>query len=319
MPIMTIPDNFRETFATSFAEVVQQKQSRMRKFASVRTGLTGTGPEISHVMPIDLQETTGQRYKKVTLKDLESQSRWYYPREFQGETGDSKWDEKLLAPKVMPGGTHVKAHTAAYNRKVDRVFLDGLLGPSYQGKTGSAQVDLPATQIVPVDFVHTGADADSGLTVPKIIEAVRILKANEAWNQDVRAMGIKLCGVIDSTEEARLKQQANASSGDRLFSKDYDPPIYDENGTLIYWLGVHWVSLEGLLTASVTGASGSVTAKKCAIWTSDAVELGFWADLAVSVDIRPDLSNAVQYLSQAMLGSGREQEEKVVQINCKDS
>jgi hypothetical protein len=316
---LTIPDNYRETFATSFGEVVQQKQSRMRKFATVRTGLVGTGQEISHVLPITMAETTGQRYRKVTLNDLETQTRWFYPQEFQGETGESKWDEKLLAPKVMPGGAHVKAHTAAYNRRVDEVFLNGLLGTSYQGKTGSDLVALPATQIVPVDFVHTGADADSGLTVPKIIEAVRILKANEAWNTDVRAMGIKLYGVMDSTEEARLKQQANASSGDRLFSKDYDPPIYDENGTLIYWLGVNWVSLEGLLTGSVTGASGSVTAKKCAIWTSDAVELGFWQDLAISVDIRPDLSNAVQYLSQAMIGSGREQEEKVVQINCLDT
>jgi hypothetical protein len=211
------------------------------------------------------------------------------------------------------------AHTAAYNRRVDRVFLNGLLGTSYQGKTGNTLVELPSAQIVPVDFVHTGADADSGLTVPKIIEAVKILKANEAWNQDVRAMGIKLCGVIDAEEEARLKQQANASSGDRLFSKDYDPPIYDANGTLIYWLGVNWVSLEGLLTGTAAGASTTVNVKKCAIWTSDAVELGFWSDLQISVDIRPDLSNAVQYLSQTMLGSGREQEEKVVQINCLDA
>lgn len=316
---LTIPDHFRQTFSDSFNETVQQKQSRLRNFAQVRTGLTGTGQQINHVLPIEMEETTGQRFKKVTLKELDTNMRWFYPQEFQGVTGESKWDEKLLAPTVMPGGKHVAAHTAAYNRKVDTVFLNSLLGTSHQGKTGGTEVELPSTQIVPVDFVHTGADADSGLTVPKIIEAVRILKANEAWNTDVRAMGIKLCGVLDSTEEARLKQQANLSSGDRLFSKDFDPPIYDSNGTLIYWLGVHWVSLEGLLTASVTGASGSVTAKKCAIWTSDAVELGFWSDLQISVDPRPDLSNAIQFLSQCMLGGGREQEEKVVQINCLDS
>lgn len=316
---LTIPDHFRQTFSDSFAETVQQKQSRMRKYATVRTGLVGTGQQINHVLPIELEETTGQRYKDVVLKDLDTAMRWFYPQEFQGVTAESKWDEKKLAPTVMPSGKHVNAHTAAYNRKVDRVFLNGLLGTSYQGVTGSDQVALPSSQIVPVDFVHTGSDTDSGLTVPKIIEAVKILKANEAWNQDVRAMGVKLCGVIDAEEEARLKQQANASSGDRLFSKDYDPPIYDENGTLIYWLGVNWVSLEGLLTGTAAGASTTVNIKKCAIWTSDAVELGFWQELAVSVDRRPDKSNAIQFLSQTMLGAGREQEEKVVQINCLDA
>lgn len=308
---LTIVDHFRQTFSDTFRDTVQQKQSRMRDLAVVKTGLTGVAQQINHVMPIDMEETTGQRYKDTALRDLETAMRWYHPRDFQAATGESRWDPKGLAPTVMPGGKHVQAHVAAYNRKVDQVFLDGLFGVSYQGKTGSTQQAI--TQTVATDYVPLGASqVDAGLTIGKIVEAIRILKAAEAWNEDVMAMGIKLCGVINSYNETRLLQLANASSSDRLFSKDYGPPVLDDNGNLKTWLGVTWKRIETLPTATVS--NDSIT--KLAIFTSDAVELGFWEDITTTIDRLPSKSNATQFLSQAQIGSGRTEEEKVVQINC---
>lgn len=310
---MNITDHFRQTFADSFRETVQQSQSRLRKGVNTMTGLTGVGKQIDFVLPLEDEETTGQRYKKTVLRDLETNCRWYYPRSFDIPSGEAKWDEKLLAPTVMPGGKHVRAHAAAFNRRCDNIIMEGLLGDARVGKTGEIATPLPSSQIVAVDFVNSGSAVDSGFTVAKLIEAIRILKAKEAWNEDVRNAGVKLWGVIDATEEARLKQTANTWGSDRLFSEDYTPPVYDDNGVLISFLGVNFISYEKLLT----GTSGSTSIKKCAIWTTDAVEFGIWADMQTSVDLRPDLSNAVQFLSQYMLGAGREQEEKVVQINCK--
>lgn len=313
---LTIPDAFRQTFADSFRDVVQQSKSRLRKAVRTETGLTGISKQIETVDTIDDEETTGQRFGKTNLRELGINSRWYYRREFDLAIGRDKWDEKKLAPTIMPGGKIIQAQQAAFNRRCDLVIMENLLGSARTGKTGETATPLPSDQIVPVDFVHTGSDTDSGLTVPKIIEAVRILKANDAWNEERREMGIQLWGVLDSTEEARLKQQANLASGDRLFSKDYDPPEYDAQGTLVRWLGVNWISYEGLLTGSVTGASTTVTAAKCAIWTSDAMEFGIWDDFSADVSIRNDLKNAVQFFSAYALGAGREAEEKVVQINC---
>lgn len=306
---MNVTDHFRATFADSFGDVVQQKNSRLMQAATVETGVTGTAVQIANVLPTEDEETTGQRYKKVVLKDLDTNSRWIFPQEFQIPTGESKWDEKRLAPTVMPGGKHVTAHGNAYARRCDKVLVSGLLGTNQTGKTGGTNADI--TQVVAGDFVASGGVVASKLTAPKVIEAVRLLVKSEAWNSDVRASGVKLFGLLDADLEASLKQYANAVGGDRMFSSDYMlPPVYDENGFLKFWLGVNWISYEGLPLVPATSY------KKSAIWTNDGLHFKVWADMKTSVDLRPDLSNAVQYLSQYMLGSGRDDEKKVVQINC---
>lgn len=315
MPL-TIPDAFRQTFADTFRETVQQTSSRLRKTVRTESGLTGVGKQIDFVLPIESEETTGQRYKKVVLKDLETDMRWYYPKEFQAVTGESKWDENSLAPTVMPNGKHVSAHVHVFNRDCDAVILGALLGDARTGKNGETATALPSSQIVEVEYVYTGAPANSRLTPHKIIEGIHKLKASEAWGDDQRAMGEKLWCVIDSAEEAYLRHLANASSNDRLFSRDFDPPTYAADGTLVSWLGVQFVMYENLTTETVAGASGNVTAKLIPLYTSSAIEFGIWGDLASTVDIRPDLSNAVQFLSQYKIGAGREQEKKVVRIEC---
>lgn len=320
---LTITDHFRQTFADSFNDAVQQKNSRLTKAAQVETGCTGTAYQISSILSIADEETTGQRYKKVVLKDLETSSRWIYPQEFQIPTGESRWDEKKLAPTVMPGGKHVMAHANAYARRCDSVLVNGLLGENRTGKTGETATSILAAHIVPVDFAPTGGSvAHSKLTPAKVIEAVRLLVAAESWNEDVRASGVKLYGLLDSDLEASLKQYANlnaSGAGDRLFSNDFGlPPVYDENGFLKYWLGVNWISYEGLLTqtgVTDTATAGSHTIKKSAIWTSDGLHFKVWEGIQTSVDKRPDLSNAVQFLSQYMMGAARDDEKKVVQIN----
>jgi len=337
MPNLNVTDHFRLTFAESFREVVQQSKSRLREAVNTVTGCTGVGKQIDFVLPLQDEETTGQRYKKVTLRDLETNARWYYPRSFDIPSGESRWDEKSLAPTVMPNGKHVIAHAAAFNRRCDSIIMDSLVGDAYVGKTGQTATALPFSQTVPINYMPPGTTGanfwDTGMTVSKLIESIRILKANEAWNVDERANGTKLYSIIDSATEAFLKNEANKSTGDRLFSRDFDTtPSYDANGTLVNFLGINFINYEKLPTitmtvggstvntASATSIVGSVSAttgKKVAVFTSTALEFGVWNDIQTSVDIRPDLSNAVQFLSQYSLGAGREQEEKVVQIIVK--
>ena len=318
MPNLTIPDTFRQTFADSFLDTVQQTSSRLRQTVRTETGLTGTGKQIEFVLPTTGEETTGQRYKKVVLKDLETDIRWYYPREFQIPTGESKGDERKLAPTVMPNGKHIVAHQRAFNLYCDQIIMGALLGDARTGKTGETATPLGAAQTVPVDYVFSGSDADDGLTVPKLLAGLEILKGNEAWGEDAMKAGEKLWCVIDADTEIRMRQLANASAGDRLFSRDFDPPMYN-NGTLVSWLGINFVIYNGLTTDTVIGQAGTdtISAKIVPLYVSSAVEFGIWQDIQTSVDIRPDLSNAVQFLSQFMLGAGREQEKKVVRIDCK--
>jgi hypothetical protein len=315
----TIPEAFRKEFADNFRDVVQQKDSRLMKTVQVERGLNGTGKQIQFVNPTRSSETTGLRFRKTVISELDVDGRWYFPREFDTTTGESKFDEKKLAPTIMGNGKHITAHLRAFNLDCDDVIMGALVGVAYTGKTGTTSTSLAAANTVPVDFVYTGSDTDAGLTVPKLIEGIRILSAFEAWNEDVANAGEMLWCVIDSKEEARLRQQANLASGDRLFSSDFGgPPQFSEKGFLTRWGAVNFVIYNSLTTDTVTGAANTdtVSAKIVPLYVSSAVEFGIWSDIVTTVDRRADLSNAVQFLSQYSLGAGREQEKKVVRIDC---
>jgi hypothetical protein len=320
MSNLTIPDAFRQQFADSFRETVRQTNSRLRKTVRTESGLSGISKQVEFVLPTTSEETTGQRFKKVILKELETDQRWYYPREFQTPTGVSKWDEKSLAPTIMPGGTQIRAHEQAFNIDCDNVILNALTGAAYTGKTGGTTVNLAdvAAQYVQIDWVASGSTADSGLNPAKLIRGLQILKGNEAWNDEARARGEQLYCVIDAMEEARMRHAANTYNGDRLFSTDYGPPVFDEQGFLMRWMGINFVMYNSLLTETVSNgkAGTSITAKIVPLYVGSAVEFGIWGDFSTSVDLRPDLSNAVQFLSQYSIGAGREQEKKVVRIDC---
>jgi hypothetical protein len=315
-----IPETFREMFADNFRDVVQQKDSRLMKSVQVERGLVGSSKQVEFVEAVSSSETTGQRFRKTTLSELDVNGRWYYPREFDVTTGESKFDEKKLAPKIMGNGKHIAAHNRAFLRDCDSVIMTNLVGTAYTGKNGETSTALPAGQTVDVDYVSTGSAADSGLTIDKLIEACKILGENEAWNEDVAAMGEGLWCVIDSAEEARLRLQANKASGDRLYSKDFGgPPQFDDKGFLTRWGALNFITYNNLTTETVSGAGGNITGKIVPVYTSSALEFGIWDNITTTVDRRADLSNAVQFLSQYSIGAGREQEEKVVRINVKSA
>jgi len=315
-----ITSAFRQMFADNFKDTVQQKDSRLMKTVQVARGVTGTAKQVQFVLPTSSQETTGQRFKVVNVQELQVDGRWYYPRSFQTPTFEDVFDEVKLAPSIMGGGKHLVAHERAYLRDCDSVIMSGIVGASYVGLLGATSAtNLAAANTVPVDFVHTGSDTDAGFTAPKLIEAIRILSAFEAWNEDVAAAGEMLWCVIDAKEESRIRQEANKASGDRLYSTDFGgPPVYNEKGFITRWGAVNFVVYNSLTTDTVVGSAGSdtVSAKIVPLYTSSAVEFGIWQDASATVDRRPDISNATQFLTQYMIGAGRDQEKKVVRIDC---
>ena len=305
---LTVPDHFTIQFGKNFEATTQQMVSRLKQAAIVTTGCTGEAKTHNLVLPLEDEETTGQRYGAYDLKDLDTEKRWTRPRKFRAVSSEDEFDEVLLAPTIMPGGTHVQAHAATYGRRCDKILVEGLLGTNYKGADGTTSATI--TQEIPVDFVNSGADTDSGMTAPKIIEAVRMLKASEAFNAEKQAMGVRLWGLMNSTIEAQLLNAANSTTGERLYSKDFLPPVYDANGSLKFWLGVNWLSIEGLTLNT------NDTIAESAIWTSDGLHFDIWKDIQTHVDIRTDRDHAVQFVSKYAFAACRHQETQVVKINC---
>jgi hypothetical protein len=308
-----IPDHFTIQFGKNFKAAASQENSRFKKAAVVETGVTGEAKTHNLVLPGDDEDVTGQRFKKVTLSELETEKRWVRPSKFQKATGEDEFDEALLAPTILPGGTHIMNHAGAYARRLDKVLINGLLGVNYKGKDGTTQATIPAANQVAYDFVALGGTpAASCLTIEKIIKGVQTLKRNESYGDDARARGIGLWGCMTSEMEEKLLYLANAASGNRLFSKDFLPPVLNADGSISSFLGVNWIRSEQLLKNE-----SDATIQYGAIWTSDALHLDIWGDIKTSVSPRPDLSDAIQFLSKYKFGACRSEDKKVVQIACK--
>jgi hypothetical protein len=310
-----IPDHFTIQFGKNFESAVQQSTSRFRKAAMVNTGCTGEAKTHNIDLPLEDTEITGQRLAPTVLQEIETQKRWNRPRRFNLPTFTIPFEETLLAPTILPGGKQIMTHRAAYERRLDKVFLEGLFGTNYVGKDGVTAAEIPAGNIIAVDYVASGSPANSNLIVDKIIHAKTILRDNEAFGDDAQARGVQLWGAMTPTMEEALLFLANASNGsaaNRLFSRDFMPPVLDANGNISSFLGINWIRSTQLPTST-----SDPTIKFAGIWTSDAVYLDVWKDIMTKVSDRPDLQHATQFYSEYAFNACRSQDERVVKLACK--
>jgi hypothetical protein len=309
---LIIPDAFTTQFGRNFTALCQQMTSRLRGRVMVKEGCTGEAETHNQVGTVSSENVTGQRYKKVNLTDLPTAKRWIRPEQFQTPTGESKWDPVGLLPTIAPNGLHTMAHAAAFGRDMDDVIIAGLGGTAYTGKTGVTATALPSGQKVAQDYAYGGGGSAIGLTIPKILRALRILADNEAWTDESRSAGYTLQGIMSPVMEEALQTDASSTTGSRLFDKQVAPPVLDEQGRIRRFLGIDWTvsSRPGLIDTS------DATLGYAYIWVSKGLQLDIWGDLSTTIDRRPDLSNAVQFLSQYSMGASRLEEETVIQIGC---
>jgi len=309
---LIVPDHFTTQFDANWKMLAQQMTSRLRSRVQVDTSCTGEAKTHNQVGTVSSENVTGQRYKKVNLLDLPTEKRWIRPQEFQTPTGESKWDENALLPTIAPRGKHTMAHGAAYGRDVDDRIILALGGTAYTGAAGTTAVVLPAGQKVAEDYAFGGGGSATCLGINKILRGLRKLQDNEAWTDEIMAAGFTLNGIMSPVMEEALRVDANSATGSRLFDRDVAPPVLDEHGRIRRFLGIDWTvsSRSGLVSTT------DATVGYAYLWVSDSIQLDIWGDLSTSVDRRPDLSNAVQFLSQYKLEATRLKEEKVIQIAC---
>lgn len=299
-------------FGKSFLTAVQQTESRFRKCATVTTGCTGEAKTHNYDLPIDDEETTGERLQRTRLQEIDTFKRWNRPRKFDLATVDVPFDEILLAPTIMDGGRHINSHQAAYSRRLDKTFLQGLFGTNYVGKDGVTAAEIPSANIIANDFVSSGSAAASKLTIDKILRAKTILRNNESYGDDAMARGVALWGCMTPDMEESLLFLANATSGNRLFSRDFMPPVLGDDGQISSFLGINWVRSTQLLFDT-----SDATLQYAGVWTSEAAMLDIWKEKVTKVSERPDLKYATQFYSEYAFGCVRKEDKMVVKIAAK--
>lgn len=288
-----------QEYARILNELVQQKDSRLRKACTEQRYEGKAGSPVEQVGSIAMQQVTS-RYQPMGRVDAPTDRRWVYPSDFDLPQLLDSFDKLRLL--IDPKSKFVQnAHFAA-NRQMDDLIISGLFGTSKTGETGQNSISLPSTQVV---SVQQGASSPTGLTVAKLREALRILRANEAIpDNDMPA---------DVYCVAGAKQLDNLLAEVQVVSSDFNggAPVLRE-GRIERFLGVEFIHSERLPTGT---DDQSGTSTKVGFWQKEGMHLGLWNDISTDVAQRKDLQGlpwqAYVYMTA---GATRLEEKRVVQI-----
>jgi hypothetical protein len=199
-----------------------------------------------------------------------------------------------------PTSSYTRNAIAALNRSIDRTIITAFNATAYAGKEGGTAVAFPAAQIIAVNYVESGAAANSNLTIGKLRQARFLLDSAEA---------------VEDGEEMTLAVTAKQIQGllrtTEVTSADYNTVKALVKGEVDTFMGFKFVRLELLSVAS--------NIRTCFAYGKTAMTLGIADDLFVSVDRLPTKHFSVQVYVSLDMGAVRMWEEKVVSILCDET
>ena len=284
---------FVQQYRANVEHLVQQKGSRLR--ALVRAETQAAEFEFyDRIGATTAQEVTG-RHQDTPLINVPHDRRRVSLRDFD-------WADLIDRPDrirmlIDPSSPYSQNAAYALGRKMDDVILDAAFGTVYTGKTGATTVTFPNTQQVAVDYVESGAAANSGLTIAKLRKAKEILDKNEVDPTERRYIAVTAKQVTDLLKTTEVS------------SADYNTVRALVQGELNTFMGFEFVRTELVRT----NASNH---RRVLVWAQSGLLLAVGQDIITDIGPRRDKRNSTQVYVSASFGATRMEEEKVVEIIC---
>lgn len=284
---------FVQQYRANVEHLVQQKGSRLRPL--VRTESQNAEFDFyDRIGATSAQEVTG-RHQDTPLINVPHDRRRVSLRDFDWADLIDRTDRIRML--IDPTSPYSQNAAYALGRKMDEVILDAAFGSVYTGKTGSSTVSFPSTQQVAVDYVESGAAANSGLTIAKLRKAKEIMDKNE----------------VDPTERRYIaltaKQVTDLLKTTEVSSADYNTVRALVQGEINSFMGFEFVRTELVRT-------NTSSHRRCVAWAQSGLLLAVGADITVDIGPRRDKRNSTQVYVSASFGATRMEEEKVVELIC---
>lgn len=284
---------FVQQYRANVEHLVQQKGSRLRPL--VRTESQNAEFDFyDRIGATSAQEVTG-RHQDTPLINVPHDRRRVSLRDFDWADLIDRTDRIRML--IDPTSPYSQNAAYALGRKMDEVILDAAFGSVYTGKTGSSTVSFPSTQQVAVDYVESGAAANSGLTIAKLRKAKEIMDKNE----------------VDPTERRYIaltaKQVTDLLKTTEVSSADYNTVRALVQGEINSFMGFEFVRTELVRT-------NASSHRRCVAWAQSGLLLAVGADITVDIGPRRDKRNSTQVYVSASFGATRMEEEKVVELIC---
>lgn len=290
---INIPNHFAQQYATNVALLLQQKDTRLRSLVTQGQYIGEQASPVDQIDAVEMQSVTG-RFEAMPRVDADTARRWCQPLDFDLPQMIDSFDKLRLV--TDPQSVYVENAVMAAKRKMDDVIIGAFFGTSKTGKTGSSSTTFPSGNVV---AVNQGASGNTGLTVAKLREARRLLRANEV-DLDMDPI---TC-VVSSKQEDNLLAEA------QVISLDFNDRPVLVDGRLRSFLGINFVPSERL------GVDGS-SYRKVPVFAKSGMHLGIWNDITTDISQRKDIRGLpYQAYVYMTIGATRLEEKKTMQILC---
>ena len=288
---------FAQQYSANVELQFQQMGSRLRPFVTEDP----LGAEYKYFDRIGTVNARlkGARHSDVQYSDTPHSRRRVSFEDFYHADMIDKEDK--LRMLIDPTSEYVQTAVAALGRQMDEIILDAALGTAYTGKTGSTAVTFPAAQQIAVNYVESGAPANSHLTIGKLREAIRILEASEAIMENE-----PLVCVYNAKAKNSLLQTTE------ITSSDFNSVRALVDGNINQYLGMEFVRTE------LIRQDGN-SYDRVIIMPKSAIKMAVASDISANVEQIPHKFYNHQVLVEMCAGAVRMWEEKVVEIKCDPS
>lgn len=290
---INIPSHYAQQYATNVQMLLQQKDSRLRGLVTQGSYIGEQASPVDQVDSIEMQSVTG-RFEAMPRVDADVDRRWVSPLDFDLPQLIDSFDKLRLL--TDPQSVWVQNAVNAAKRKMDDVIIDAFFGTAKTGKTGSTSTTFPSSQVVAVNH---GASGSTGLTVAKLREARRILRASEVdFDMD------PITCVVTSKQEDNLLAEA------QVISLDFNDKPVLVDGKVTRFLGINIVHSERL-------DANATPSRLVPVFAKSGMHLGIWNDITSDISQRKDLRGLpFQAYVYMTCNATRLEEEKTVQILC---
>ena len=299
---LAIPAHFMRVFSATWDHTVQQETAKLARRVTVDS-FEGKEKIYTDIDQVEFVQKRG-RLQKTVRKEITGNKRKMTRSDFSCHYIFDRNDNDFLAQLGEPTSELQVEMRMAFQRSLDDGIITAASGTVYGGEDPYVTpITLPSTQKVAVDYVPSGAAANSGLTPDKLQRAIKLF---EDKNLDLT--------MEDFVIAIGPKQKED------LFQFVKSAPSSAYAGMIGDWLSGKTDKLFGFTVIISTRLylntiSGTEAVRTCLAWS----RRGIYAcpdKLEVMIDVLPDLEHAKQVSAYGQWGFMRRREERVVEIYC---
>lgn len=292
---INLPSHYVKQYATNIELLLQQTKSKLEPYVTMGSYKGESASPVDQIGSIEMQDVVA-RFAPMGRVDAAVDRRWVAPSDFELPQLIDSFDKlKLL---LDPSSMYVQNAVAAANRKKDSVILAAYFAANSTGKTGSTSTSFTSANAIAVNY---GGGANTGLTIPKLRQAKKLLMAAE-----VDLDSDQLVCPITATQHDNLLSEI------QVISLDFNEKPVMMEGKITRFLGINFIHCERV---PVDGSSY----RRVPVWAKSGVHLGMWQDIQNSISVRHDLSGEPwQAYTKLSVGATRLQEAKCIEIKCSE-